>query len=814
MGREKVSVLSAIVTLILVSPVILLPVSATGNGQVLIDQNSVVVRDTYSFWNDSTIVDFNVVELGYGQADISVLYTHESLNGQNLNSSNSQHSLLDNQTLSLVHELNDIPLGYSNLIITLYGDVGTNSENFSDEITITVYRKMPLEVGVGSNNSFIVEGIVNNSQTGELPRDGESLSIGFPVINTGDVDWQGNLTIHLTQGGLVESLRINNTYNASSTSMVLLETSNSWLEGNVTLNIELENLSDSDNSNNVRQIIVSIEEAKSPILLLNLTYLPEQIDLTSTVEWNLSAANIADVAYYGSVNCSWADDTNVFSEQVDIANTLTETFSFTTSAIPSEMTCYFSTENLSKYSETHVEVSLDFESGMIESASEDAPSIMGGPWYEGDEITFSLLVRNIGESEGNARLYVVIDDVYYYGNYLQLEPNSAGEIMLTMDSLNPGQYSIGWGISSFDSRITSLNSSELTFSVLERQSINLEIVTLDWKVSGLEATVTANLDSYRERNVDLIFSDYNLDSADLNEIFRVPVTLGSASQTFTINLGEQSGQAIHLSASGLDWQEEPNWGVYLEYQPRSYGYYMNFADFPNPKNPVAGSEAIVSISVTSTGDMDIDDTLFIISENGTILSSQEISVSGTETYNLPITWPQGEKVTLKAYLSDGVSDFSKTYEVVIIEESNVEIPWNGIIGGLVASTLIFLVVRVATNQRVGSDFSSSKTKEVSKTPTDEKVEISCPECSQSLRVPFEYKGNVKCPACEHKFPVEPQAPETKTQEIEEETKTQDSGKKEVACPDCDQRLKIPKSYEGSAKCPACSCVFSCKPDME
>ena len=813
MGRKKVSVLSAIVTLILVSPVIVLPVSAVDNGQVLIDQNSVVVRDTYSFWDDSTIVDFNVVELGFGQANISILYTHESLNGQNLNSSNSQHSLMDNQTLSLVHELNDIPLGYSNLIITLYGDVGTNSENFNDEITITVYRKMPLEVGIGSNNSFTFEGYESNSNTGELPRDGESLSIGFPVINTGDVDWQGNLTIQFAQGDLVESLRINNTYNASSTNMVLVETSNSWLEGNVTLSIDLENLSDSDNSNNFKQIIVPIEEAKSPILRLNLTYLPEQIDLTTTVEWNLSASNIADVAYNGYVNCSWADDTNVYSEQVDIGNTTTETFSFTTSAIPSDMTCYFSTDNLSKYSETSVEVSLDFESGMIESASEDAPSIMGGPWYEGDELTFSLLIRNIGESEGNARLYVVINDVYYYGDYLQLEPNSAGEIMLTMDSLNPGQYSIGWGISSFDSRITSLNSSELTFSVFERQSINLEIVDLDWKVNGLEATITANLDSYRERNVDLIFSDYNLDSADLNEIFRVPVTLGSASQTFTINLGEQTGRAIHLSASGVDWQEEQNWGVYLEYQPRSYGYYMNFADFPNPKNPVEGSEAIVSISVTSTGDLDISDTLFIISENGTILSSQDISVSGTDTFDIPIIWPQGEKVTLKAYLSDGVSDFSKTYEVVIIEESNVEIPWNGIIGGLVASTLIFLVVRVATNQRVGSDFSSSKTEEVSKTPSEERVEISCPECSQSLRVPFDYKGNVKCPACDHKFPVEPKASETKTEEITEE-KTKDSGKKEVACPDCGQRLKIPKTYEGSAKCPACSCVFSCKPDLE
>lgn len=816
MGGSKGSVLSAIIALILVSPIISLPVTASGNGQVLIDENSIVARDTYSFWNDTTIIDFNVVEQGYGQADISVLFTHESLTGQSLNSSNSQHSLSDNQTLTLFHELNDIPLGFSNLKINLYGDVGTNSANFSDEVLITIYRKLPLEVGLGNNNSFTLEGLVNNTQTGELPRDGELLSMGFPVINTGDVDWQGNLTIDFTQGSVTESVRINNTYNASSTKMILIETSNTWLEGNLAVTIELENLSDSDNSNNIRQIIIPIEEAKSPILLLNLTYSPEQIDLTTTVEWNLTVSNVAEVDYSGFVNCSWADDTNVFSEQAYVGNINIESFTFTTSAIPSEMTCYLSDENLSKYSEIDVSTSLDFESGMIESASENAPSIMGGPWYEGDEITFSLLVRNIGETVGNARLYVVIEDVYYYGNYLQLESNSAGEIVLSMDSLDPGQYSIYWGISSFDSRVMTVNSSQLNFSVLERQSINLEIVSLDWKGNGLEATVTANLDSYRERHVELIFSDYNLNNADLNEIFRVPVTLGSASQTFIINLGEQTGQAIHLSATGVEWQDEQRWGVYLEYQPRSYSYYMNFADFPNPKNPVAGSEATISIAVTATGDLDISDTLFIVSENGTILLSREITVSGTETFDLPIIWPQGEKVTLKAYLSDGVSDFSKTYEVVIIEESNVEIPWNGILGGLVASTLIFLVVRVATNQRVESEFKNKKPKEINSSPSDEKVEISCPECNQSLRVPSNYKGNVKCPACENKFAVEADKSETEPEEAEEpeESKSQDSSKKEVACPDCGQRLKIPKTYEGSAKCPSCSCVFSCKSDVE
>ena len=34
---------------------------------------------------------------------------------------------------------------------------------------------------------------------------------------------------------------------------------------------------------------------------------------------------------------------------------------------------------------------------------------------------------------------------------------------------------------------------------------------------------------------------------------------------------------------------------------------------------------------------------------------------------------------------------------------------------------------------------------------DEKVEVSCPECAQSLRVPSDYSGSVRCPACEHVF---------------------------------------------------------------
>ena len=35
----------------------------------------------------------------------------------------------------------------------------------------------------------------------------------------------------------------------------------------------------------------------------------------------------------------------------------------------------------------------------------------------------------------------------------------------------------------------------------------------------------------------------------------------------------------------------------------------------------------------------------------------------------------------------------------------------------------------------------------SQAPVSEKVEISCPDCSQSLRIPSSYEGSVRCPAC-------------------------------------------------------------------
>ena len=50
-----------------------------------------------------------------------------------------------------------------------------------------------------------------------------------------------------------------------------------------------------------------------------------------------------------------------------------------------------------------------------------------------------------------------------------------------------------------------------------------------------------------------------------------------------------------------------------------------------------------------------------------------------------------------------------------------------------------------------------RTAKVKKTVTkkiEEKVEVACPACDQRLRVPSTYSGTARCPACAQTFPVE------------------------------------------------------------
>ena len=85
-----------------------------------------------------------------------------------------------------------------------------------------------------------------------------------------------------------------------------------------------------------------------------------------------------------------------------------------------------------------------------------------------------------------------------------------------------------------------------------------------------------------------------------------------------------------------------------------------------------------------------------------------------------------------------------------------------IVYGSLAGLFIGLVTRTVMRARAGAPLLSrrergerkEKPKKSPEKTVDEKIEVACPACDQRLRVPATYSGSARCPACTQTFPVE------------------------------------------------------------
>ena len=121
---------------------------------------------------------------------------------------------------------------------------------------------------------------------------------------------------------------------------------------------------------------------------------------------------------------------------------------------------------------------------------------------------------------------------------------------------------------------------------------------------------------------------------------------------------------------------------------------------------------------------------------------------------------------------------------------------------------------VSEKPKKSSEKSKSSSAQASTSGNVEKIQIGCPECARQLRVPSDYGGQVRCPDCETSFEVTPrksalqdESDLSEEHEVEEEEQESDA-KVEIHCPECQQSLRVPRDYTGSVRCPACKEVFS------
>lgn len=152
----------------------------------------------------------------------------------------------------------------------------------------------------------------------------------------------------------------------------------------------------------------------------------------------------------------------------------------------------------------------------------------------------------------------------------------------------------------------------------------------------------------------------------------------------------------------------------------------------------------------------------------------------------------------------------------ITDDEGMELPFAAIGSGIAIACFIIFVLHLRRGTSETSESKTPKKKKDAKKVEKnvEPVEKSCPACERTLRIPGDYSGAVRCPDCAEKFHVEAEDSFDLDEELDAMDEPEDSTppvveqKVEISCPECSSKLRVPSNYKGSVRCPSCSNVFS------
>ena len=778
------------------------------------------VIDSVSITGDGVVgsgpIDINITLTGVGGASSASVDWSASLidfEGNIIDSDNG-NILVDDGVLVYVESmLGPAPLGFSNISVTLTGDVGTPGEGQSITYSETIQRLRPLDISLGSPTISGVDstGLATNNLT---INDGDYSRIDVPVINNGDVPWNGTLNLSLDSDDLPSQVV---DIDPDSTTIYSFY-SGQLNEGFRNLSAYLSGPNDSNPSDDTLSTQFEVSPPPLAELVLNLYRLNEP-QPGSSISWALVSNNSGDSSYDGGIECLF-DGESIFFENASIPISGSTNMSVSMISKPGVLVCTSSGARTS--TTTNATDTVAMTSAIFLGAGHSSPSLLGGPWHAGDEVTLSMLLRNEGDAVGSASMRVSINGDLQNGTTTTLEGGKAGEVNHKFSFASSGDKIVNWSVVSLDGAVDSNLSGTMTIPVLPSQVIKMDIESVSLSADGLGIDWAIDLGDGRDRVVLITFGTIKDGLKDVSLVEERNLLSGRTFGSMVINA--QEGQQVYASIAVNGWTI--GFGSISEDQ-------MDIPDYtvipqvtinPNtkPKVPAAGSEVTLSYTVSNVGNGFTPDGQIVITDvDGTVLSTVNVPALDTSSKDLnsAITWPEGDNV--KIIVTWHVAGQSVSDEVMVTSEpmdaevSEFTIPWGGILGGLVAGMLIIFAIRMKNSpEKVPSGKKSKSKKPVAK---DEKIEVACPSCDRRLRVPSTYSGGVKCPECEIRFDVEAkeESPEEESTDEDEkassDTLWSSSDNDILGCPKCARKLKVPyEKRPAKARCPACEAIFEAR----
>ncbi len=764
-------------------------------------------------------ISLNITMVGVGGASSASVNWNVTLtdeNGSIIDYDNGNVLVNDGSYSYVETTVGNAPLGYSNLSIVITGDVGAPGQGQYTNYSTIIQRLRPLEISVAEPTINPVD--ENGNPTGNFTvNDGDYAEIEVPIINSGDVPWNGSLNLSLDSIKLGEQ-----SVNISGDSTEILSfTTQQLAEGIHFVNVSLNGTQDSDSSDDTSQTTFMVGPPPLPEIQLSLERITQPAP-GNPMDWLLHVNNTGESNFSGVLLCS-IDGVEFFSNQVNISAGGYSNYTISMNSKPGQVVC--TTSGARTSSTINATDSVEMISAIFVGAGHSTPSILGGPWHAGDDITLSLLLRNEGDAIGTAHLEIEIGGIVQDAPTISLESGKAGEVSHSFSVASSGDKLVNWSIVSDDGVVDSNLSGSISIPVLDSQVIVFEIESVDVEDEGVVISWSAELSEGKDRLVNLKFGaiqDGLKGDAIIEERLLLPgITYGD------VNIGFQDGQEVYIDLSEIEWTI--GFSSFTDDEAQMPGFEINpqITVNPNtqPRVPSVGSKVTVYYTLTNIATGSVPQGQIVVTDaSGEILGSDTSPelTSGSIDHSTVVNWPDGENVKISVtWYVDGKSvsdDVLVNSEKVVLEDEGVEIPWGGILGGLALGMVVIFAVRIKNSPAKEKKEKTSKSTKAS-TAKEEKIEVACPTCDRRLRVPNTYTGAVRCPECETKFDVEakvePIIPEEKQQKEEKATLSQDlfssSDNDILGCPKCTRKLKVPYDKRpAKARCPACSTIFEAR----
>ncbi len=648
--------------------------------------------------------------------------------------------------------------------------------------------------------------------------DGDYIQLQIPIINDGDYSWTGEVNLTLENGLTTEALTSEIlTISGMETEVIYFNSTIQVYEGTLSVSVELNETLDSYIEDNSLYFSISINPPPLPLIDTQILYNDTSLSSGDDMPIIVEVYNNGSVAFSGILSCLFEENEIYNSSiQINALTSITENTAITLR--PGELTCSVTGQRMDSSSTDSVLVSFSLESALFEYAGASSPSSNDGPWHVGDDSTFSLLVRNVGTKPGNVGLLMESLGVEYQGELITLGPSQAGEISLTVQLTQTGSQYFNWSVYTTDGDVSGITFGQVSIPVANQQTYEMSLYDVAWSVDdGVTAKWDVNLSSgnNREMNIKIGYGSgskytilYDVDMVLGQGSTSGEITLGDVDAEYIIIQTQEINWTAQSSFSSFT-KSIP--------QDRPY-YVLTFNSLSTPNRPIAGESASVSVVLENQGQATgpagklilFDTNNFKLAESDT----NALSADSSQTVSFDFNWPRGEevKLTCKWDYDDLSQQIDRTFlSTATSSESSdsVSIPWTGLLGGSAISAVIILIVRMrGKSDKSAVKKKSTKTSKKQQTElSDVKIEVGCPECSRQLRVPENYEGTVRCPDCTHSFAVGPVIDDD--DEPHDDSEPND-GKIEISCPECSQSLRIPESYDGSVRCPSCKAVFSAK----